>query len=400
MRSNLDDLPQFRASVDYVPGRFAFEAAGTGLLKKLVGPLYGDAPEVGIRELIQNAVDAVNERRARAGGPPTDGPDAEIRVLIEGSAERGGTVTVEDRGVGMTEEVIRSYFLRVVASYRESDAWRKAFATGGTPTVIRSGRFGVGALAAFLLGERVELCTRAVDAPADRAMTFAAAIEDETIEVRRTSREFPGTTITVRIDGPTFARLAEVGGVEWDWYRWPTPRIERAINGRVLEPLTRLPGPGAELDHEWHRVNVTGYDEVLWTFGRVPVLVCNGLNVGNKGSSLSYHRRMNWEGESRVTYVDTPVGVPYVSVIDRAARLPLDLQRYGLVQHRYPFADDLLADVTRDFIAFCLTFAPDSPPWEGTAGAFQRPPKYPGWKTNHPAAFYLDGWFYTQEGRA
>jgi molecular chaperone HtpG len=94
VRSNLDNLVEFRKTVNYLPGQFAFEAAGTGLLKKLVGPLYGDAPEVGIRELLQNAIDAVNEFYGLSGktaARTTSGDGkADIWICVDGSAESRG----------------------------------------------------------------------------------------------------------------------------------------------------------------------------------------------------------------------------------------------------------------------------------------------------------------------
>jgi hypothetical protein len=80
------------------------------------------------------------------------------------------------------------------------------------------------------------------------------------------------------------------------------------------------------------------------------------------------------------------------------ARFPLDLQRFRLVKHLYPFAEELLADATRDYCAFCLTFAPDSPPWQGRSEAHNWP-DYPGWSMFFSQmSFRLQTWFYTAEG--
>jgi molecular chaperone HtpG len=404
VRSNLDDLRMFRQEIDFIPGRFAFESAGTDLLKKLIAPLYGDSPEVGIRELLQNAIDAVNERHAKstpkevvASAIGVDPP--EVFVRVEGSAEDGGWVIVEDRGVGMTEDILRFYFLRVGASYRDSDAWRKAYTVGGSSVIVRSGRFGLGSLAAFLLGERIEVVTRHVHSEKDEALAFTASIEDLAIEVHKTGRDHCGTTIRVKIDGRTFARLSEHDGVEWDWYRWPSPRVDRTINGRSLPSLTRVPQPGEDLDLEWHRLLGTNFDDVVWTYGRAPNVVCNGLNVGSKASSRGYLVRMHWEGESFPHDISIPLKVPCVTVVDRSAHLPLDLQRFRLVNHYHPFVGELLSDATRDYCAFCLTFAPNLPPWQVDGGVSDWP-DYPGSETNNPSQFFirLPTWFYTDDG--
>jgi molecular chaperone HtpG len=62
VRSNLDDTTSFAKTVPYIPTRARFESAGGDLLKLLVHPLYEDKPRAGVRELIQNAVDACLER--------------------------------------------------------------------------------------------------------------------------------------------------------------------------------------------------------------------------------------------------------------------------------------------------------------------------------------------------
>lgn len=61
IRSNLDDHKKFSGQVGYVPERINFSTANAELLQLLVGPLYGNNPGSGMRELIMNAVDAVRE---------------------------------------------------------------------------------------------------------------------------------------------------------------------------------------------------------------------------------------------------------------------------------------------------------------------------------------------------
>ena len=61
-------------------------------------------------------------------------------------------------GIGMTSSVVLEYFLRAGASFRRSDAWRQQHELApGESRILRSGRFGVGALAAFLLGDEIEV---------------------------------------------------------------------------------------------------------------------------------------------------------------------------------------------------------------------------------------------------
>ncbi len=63
IRSNLDETEEFAKKVEYIPCQASFEVTDTDLLKLLIGPLYGENPGIGIRELMQNSIDAVREVR-------------------------------------------------------------------------------------------------------------------------------------------------------------------------------------------------------------------------------------------------------------------------------------------------------------------------------------------------
>src|SRR5205085_3467959 len=123
LRSNLHDVGTFGSSVAYLPRLLRFDTAGADLLKLLVAPLYGANPAIGIRELLQNSVDALRERRdLHATREQDSAPLAvEIHLDMEGEA---ATLTVVDAGVGMDADVVADYFLRAGASFRSSDTWR------------------------------------------------------------------------------------------------------------------------------------------------------------------------------------------------------------------------------------------------------------------------------------
>jgi molecular chaperone HtpG len=117
---------------------------------------------VGVRELTQNAVDAVCEPKAWCAthGKSVDSldlPEQDGDVLIEFIKRENGTwvLRVRDRGIGMQSITIQNYFLRAGASFRRSTEWAKEFLDEqGKPRVARAGRFGIGAFAVFLLARR------------------------------------------------------------------------------------------------------------------------------------------------------------------------------------------------------------------------------------------------------
>jgi molecular chaperone HtpG len=204
IRSNLDDAPGFAATVAYIPIRAAFKSSGPDLLKLLVGPLYDYRHEVGVRELLQNAIDACKERFDLTGNR-----GSEVTVNIEQADDGTGWITVTDTGVGMTLETITNYFLVAGASFRNSDLWKRRHQDEkGSPRVLRGGRFGVGALAAFMLGEEVTVRTRHMDRDASEGLEFSARIDDPVIELRRCTAD-AGTSIRIWVqDKDVFKSLS------------------------------------------------------------------------------------------------------------------------------------------------------------------------------------------------
>ena len=195
------------------------------MLKLLVRPLYGNEPAYGIRELVQNALDAVQELWAlRAKHPDLKVPqqieqDADVEVWLSDQDETGhALLTVSDRGVGMTVDVIKNYYLKASASFRYSDEWRKEFETdppeseGGSRVrsrVPRSGRFGIGVLAAFLLGDEIEVATKHV--LAEKGIRFRTSLSSGPISLDFDNDDSlaVGTTVKVRVDRETYQKLIQ-----------------------------------------------------------------------------------------------------------------------------------------------------------------------------------------------
>jgi len=373
VRSNTDNIEDFARTVPYLPYQAAFDSAGPELLKLLIKPLYGDHPAIGIRELLQNSVDACRELRdyldQRPGLPRPElvQQDGDIVMSLEDRGEEGHWLQVSDRGIGMTAEVVRDYFLKAGASFRRSDAWRRLHEDACAKSrVLRSGRFGIGVLAAFLLGEEVGVSTRHVSSPPDKGVQFTAAIDEEEIELRHCTRPV-GTTIQVRVvDGRIWNDLFETnvrGKIykpQWDWYCLGDPKVVRMQTSRdtrhVLEQQFHLPNANSSLPPEWRRISDPEYQDILWSYWQEPSLSCNGILI--REYDAPYYARF-----------EDPLGTnghiglkrPRVSVFDPDGHLPLTLQRDKLVTEKYPFDSQLFDDVVRDWLSSMLVSAPSSP---------------------------------------
>lgn len=115
--------------------------------------LYSDH-DIFIREIVSNAVDATQKLRTLAskGDLKEEAGDLTIRVSIDKAA---GTLTVSDRGIGMTAEEIDKYINQIAFSGANDflDKYKE-----DANAII--GHFGLGFYSAFMVSKRVEIVTR------------------------------------------------------------------------------------------------------------------------------------------------------------------------------------------------------------------------------------------------
>jgi molecular chaperone HtpG len=87
VRSNLDD-PHFLRRLPFEPVGLRFRSADAKLFKLLIEPLYGGDANIGVRELLQNSIDAVREldafcKRHRKDKKVIELPDQPAEVVVE-----------------------------------------------------------------------------------------------------------------------------------------------------------------------------------------------------------------------------------------------------------------------------------------------------------------------------
>ena len=130
------------------------------IVKTLGGErLYGDDPAIAIRELIQNAADAIHARRKIER---RDQHWGEITVSLT-NREDGYWLEIEDNGIGMSPLVLTGPLLDFGMSF-----WRSPMALEEFPGLMASGmrsigRFGIGFFAVFMLGSVVRVYSRRFD---------------------------------------------------------------------------------------------------------------------------------------------------------------------------------------------------------------------------------------------
>jgi hypothetical protein len=132
-------------------------SAVASLVSSLGGTeLYGQDPSVPLRELIQNARDAVVARRTLEELPEEWG---DVFVSLSESGDERW-IEVLDTGVGMSAEVLTGPFLDFGGSFWGSGLMHKEFPGLAAKGFESTGRYGIGFFSAFTWGDRIQVITR------------------------------------------------------------------------------------------------------------------------------------------------------------------------------------------------------------------------------------------------
>lgn len=165
-----------------------------GLMKVLGEHLYS-TPMVALRELVQNAHDSCHRRRI-------EDRDSEFRPHIEVRTNHGQrTLTIEDRGAGLTRDEIEKYLATVGSGYT-----RTLRESGQDAGLI--GFFGLGFLSAFVVAERTEVHTCSYREPG-RAWLFSSRA-GHSYTIRSAPDRPVGTAVTLHLQ----AKFAELSNLQ------------------------------------------------------------------------------------------------------------------------------------------------------------------------------------------
>ena len=119
--------------------------------------LYSDH-EIFLRELVSNAVDATQKLKTFASVGTFKGELGDLAIDIALDKKKG-TLTVRDRGIGMTAEEIDKYINQIAFSSAE-DFVKKFKNKSEAERNAIIGHFGLGFYSAFMVAEKVEIHTK------------------------------------------------------------------------------------------------------------------------------------------------------------------------------------------------------------------------------------------------
>ena len=153
--------------------------------------LYSDH-DIFIREIVSNAVDATQKLRtiAQKGELKGDAGDLTVRVSID---KKAGTLTVTDRGIGMTEEEIDKYINQI--AFSSANDFLDKYKEDANAII---GHFGLGFYSAFMVSKKVEIVTKSWQEGSKAVKWSCDGSPEYTIEEAK--KDDRGTDIIMYID--------------------------------------------------------------------------------------------------------------------------------------------------------------------------------------------------------
>jgi molecular chaperone HtpG len=216
----------------FLPKPFSFELDKAKILDLLTGhTLYNDTSVV-LRELVQNALDAVRFQSLIDGKSAAS--SGKVRILWDSSSR---VLSVTDNGTGMTQGIIEKHLLRVGSSRYDDPEFKRKY-----PEFSAISRFGIGVLSCFMIADEVDITTihpddvqarhislrtvhgkylvRLIDKTAEeitngigahgsavRLKLRPTAILDDVVETARQWIVVPNCEVTVEVDGGDPVRI-------------------------------------------------------------------------------------------------------------------------------------------------------------------------------------------------
>jgi molecular chaperone HtpG len=154
--------------------------------------LYSDH-EIFIRELVSNAVDATQKLKTYSSLGEVKGDIDNIDINISIDKEKK-TLTISDKGIGMTAEEVDKYINQV--AFSSAEEFLEKYKGKNEASII--GHFGLGFYSSFMVSDKVEIITKGYKEDAKAVRWECDGSPEYTLE--ETEKESRGTDIILYIN--------------------------------------------------------------------------------------------------------------------------------------------------------------------------------------------------------
>ncbi len=155
--------------------------------------LYSDH-DIFLRELVSNAVDATQkvQKLASIGEYSGEVGETKVKVVLD---EKENTITISDRGIGMTAEEIKKYINQIAFS-GATEFVEKFKGIDDANQII--GKFGLGFYSAFMVADKVDIITKSYQEGTEAAKWSCTGSTD--FEITSAEKTDRGTDIVLHVN--------------------------------------------------------------------------------------------------------------------------------------------------------------------------------------------------------
>lgn len=171
---------------------YKFKVDLKGIIRLLSDNLYSD-DSVFLRELLQNAVDAIAARTL------TDSSFLHAGITVEyedHEEKREASLIFKDNGIGLTKDEVHEFLSIIGKSSKSGEAARDSFI----------GQFGIGLLSCFLVTDTIEVLTKSAK---DGSAHIWYGKSDGTYEISEAQKEEAGTEVKLILRGRFYDTYVE-----------------------------------------------------------------------------------------------------------------------------------------------------------------------------------------------
>jgi molecular chaperone HtpG len=220
--------------------------------------LYSDH-EIFLRELVSNAVDATQKikRLATLGQYSGDLGDVTVEVAFD---EKKKTITISDKGLGMTAEEIKKYINQIAFSGATEFVEKFKDAKDANEII---GKFGLGFYSAFMVAKNVEIHTLSYQDGAEPAIWTCDGSTE--FEIKKGKKKTRGTDIILHIneDSEEFLDKWKLQGILDKYAKFLPVPIKFGTKSESVED-----GVDDKGDKKWKSVevdNIINTTSPIWT---------------------------------------------------------------------------------------------------------------------------------------
>lgn len=253
--------------------------------------LYGK-PEVALRELLQNSIDACLLRQKLSESWEVEyTPRITVSLYTKNDIDY---LQVKDNGIGMNQHIIDSYYTNVGCSYyssREFNELITSFKSSFTPI----SKFGIGILSCFMVCDSMEVTTRRIKDrfECDDALHISIEGYESLFVISDSNQKEPGTnTVLALRPVHPWERMKEEEFVQCIRSIVPNPAVQIDIDtdkGHIIHSSDNFDELDLEplLNYSWRNkrninkidIDLTSYEYGFKGKGCIGILIKNGIPV-------------------------------------------------------------------------------------------------------------------------